>query len=161
MHYLPTYEDIQSHQVLWRSPPVGRLLSLFLSSADRLSFNRSVINTKSLLSKMTFKSASNCYRLIAHDSMSSAMLSAVRKSPTAISTQVMSSYCPIYPLTPTKGYWGEKDRRAVKDNESETQAVLKKVKTILPLAGNGITKYKKFLSWYTECSDYFAWPGFA
>lgn len=48
-------------------------------------------------------------RLIAHESMSSAMLSAVRKSPSAISTQVMSSYCPIYLLTLTKGYRGEKE----------------------------------------------------
>lgn len=47
--------------------------------------------------------------LIAPESVFSAMLSAVRKSPTAISTQVMSSYCPIYPLTLTKGYWGREE----------------------------------------------------
>lgn len=62
--------------------------------------------------------------LIAPESAFSAMLSAVRKSPTAISTQVMSSYCPIYPLTLTKGCWGHEDRHAVKDSERQTQAVL-------------------------------------
>lgn len=30
MHYLTTYEDVHSHQVLWRFPPVDCLLYLFL-----------------------------------------------------------------------------------------------------------------------------------
>lgn len=56
-------------------------------------------------------------RLIAHESMSSAMLSAVRKSPSAISTQVMSSYCPIYLLTLTKGYRGEANNERLWERE--------------------------------------------
>lgn len=43
-------------------------------------------------------------QLIAPDSNSSAILSAVRKPPAAINNQVIASYCPICMLTVTKGY---------------------------------------------------------
>lgn len=103
MHYLPIYEDVQSHQeclkisVRWVFTVVPQFHpnSLFPTSPSLL--------VKHLLSKIVFIAALRI-RHFSGDSRSSGMLSALRNLSTAVRTQVISPYCPIYLLTQRKGY---------------------------------------------------------
>lgn len=60
-HYLTTYEDIHTHQVLWTSPPVECLLCPLLHFCRPCYKYSNAQSRHTLSSEMTFQSASDCF----------------------------------------------------------------------------------------------------